>query len=62
MRYLPAQLGEDEIKKLVADAVASTGAATAKDMGKVMGVLMPKVRGKADSSLVGKLVKEALQG
>jgi len=60
MRYLPAQLSEDEIKKLVADAVAQTGAATVKDMGKVMGILMPKIKGKADSSLVGKLVKEAL--
>ena len=62
MRYLPAQLGEDEIKKIVAEAVAAVGAADVKDMGKVMGVLMPKVKGKADSSLVSKLVKEALQG
>ncbi|HOI97012.1 MAG TPA: GatB/YqeY domain-containing protein [Candidatus Pacearchaeota archaeon] len=60
MRYLPAQLGEDEIKKLVADAVAQAGAATIKDMGKVMGILMPEIKGKADSGLVGKLVKEAL--
>lgn len=62
MRYLPAQMGEDEIKKIVAEAVAAVGAAGVKDMGKVMGVLMPKVKGKADSSLVSKLVKEALQG
>jgi len=60
MRYLPAQLGEDEIKKIVADAIAQAGAATAKDMGKVMGILMPKIKGRADSGLVGKLVKEAL--
>ena len=49
LRYLPAQLGEDEIKKLVAEAVAQTGAANIKDMGKVMAQLMPKVKGKADS-------------
>lgn len=60
MRYLPEQLGEDEIKKLVADAVAQSGAASVKDMGKVMAQLMPKVKGKADSGLVSKLVKEAL--
>ncbi len=60
MRYLPAQLGEDEIKKIVAGAIAQAGAATVKDMGKVMGILMPKIKGRADSGLVGKLVKEAL--
>lgn len=60
LRYLPAQLGEDEIKKLVAEAVAQTGAANIKDMGKVMAQLMPKVKGKSDSALVSRLVKEAL--
>ncbi len=60
LRYLPEQLGEDEIKKLVADAIAQTGAGTVKDMGRVMGILMPKIKGKADSGLVGKMVKEAL--
>jgi hypothetical protein len=60
MRYLPAQLGEDEIKKLVAEAVSLVGAASIKDMGKVMAQLMPKIKGKADSGLVSKLVKEAL--
>jgi len=60
MRYLPAQLGEDEVGKLVADAIAQTGAAGIKDMGKVMAKLMPQVKGKADAGLVGKLVKEAL--
>jgi hypothetical protein len=53
-------LGEDEIKKLVAGAIAQTGAVTVKDMGKVMGILMPKVKGKADTGLVSKLAKEAL--
>jgi len=60
LRYLPEQLGEDEIKKLVAGAIAQTGAGTVKDMGRVMGILMPKIKGKADSGLVGKMVKEAL--
>jgi len=62
MKYLPEQLGEDDIKKLVADAVAASGATGVKEMGKVMAVLMPKVKGKADSGLVSKLVKEALRG
>lgn len=60
MRYLPEQLSEDEIKKLVSEAVAQSGAATVKDMGKAMALLMPKVKGKADTGLVSKLVKEAL--
>lgn len=62
MRYLPAQLGEEEIKELVAKAVTESGAASIKDMGKVMGVLMPKVKGRADNALVSKLVKDSLQG
>jgi uncharacterized protein YqeY len=60
LRYLPEQLGEDQVKKLVAEAVAQTGAASVKDMGKVMAQLIPKVKGRADAGLVSKLVKEAL--
>jgi uncharacterized protein YqeY len=59
-KYLPEQMGEDEVKKLVAEAVSQTGAASPADIGKVMGALMPKVKGKADGSLVSKLVREAL--
>jgi uncharacterized protein len=59
--YLPEQLNEEEIKKLVAEAVAQTGAQTIKDMGKVMAALMPKTKGKADSGTVGKFVKDSLQ-
>ena len=59
-KYLPAQLSEDDIKKLIADAVASTGAAGPADMGKVMGVIKPKIAGKADGGLVSSLVKAAL--
>jgi uncharacterized protein YqeY len=59
-KYLPAQLSEDDIKKLIADAVASTGAAGPADMGKVMGAIKPKIAGKADGALVSSLVKAAL--
>jgi uncharacterized protein YqeY len=59
-KYLPAQLSEDDIKKLIADAVTSTGAAGPADMGKVMGAIKPKIAGKADGALVSSLVKAAL--
>jgi uncharacterized protein YqeY len=59
-KYLPAQLSEDDIKKLIADAVTSTGAAGPADMGKVMGAIKPKIAGKADGGLVSSLVKAAL--
>ena len=59
-RYLPAQLSEDDIKKLIAAAIASTGAAGPADMGKVMGAIKPKIAGKADGALVSSLVKESL--
>lgn len=58
--YMPAQMSEDEVKKLVSETVSQTGASTIQDMGKVMGALMPKVKGKADGSLVSNLVKQAL--
>jgi len=60
-RYLPEQLSDEEIKKLIAEAVKETGAATIKDMGKVMAILVPKIKGRADNSLVSKLVKGVLQ-
>jgi uncharacterized protein YqeY len=59
-KYLPAQLSEDEIKKMIADAVTATGAAGPADMGKVMGAIKPKIAGKADGALVSSLVKAAL--
>ncbi len=58
--YLPAQMGEDEIRQLVKDAISQTGASSASDMGKVMGALIPKTKGKADGGLVSKIVKESL--
>lgn len=62
MPYLPAQLSEEEVKELVKAAVEQTGAASPKDMGKVMGVLMPKVKGRADGKMVNNIVKSFLQG
>jgi uncharacterized protein YqeY len=59
-KYLPAQLGIDEIRKMISDAIASTGAAGPADMGKVMGAVKPLIAGKADGSIVSTLVKEAL--
>jgi hypothetical protein len=58
--YLPEQLAEEEIKKLVKEAVEKTGAKEPKDMGKVMAELMPKTKGRADGNLVSKAVKESL--
>ncbi len=59
-KYLPAGLGDEELAQLVEEAVKSTGAAGPKDMGKVMGVLTPKVKGRADMSKVSALVKSKL--
>jgi len=58
--YLPEQLSEDEIKKMIADAIAETGASGPTGMGQVMKVLSPKIAGKADGGVVSGLVKAAL--
>ena len=60
--YLPAQLGEAELDALIAEAIASTGAASIKDMGKVMGVVKAKAAGKADMGAVGTRIKAKLGG
>ncbi|SDF74628.1 GatB/YqeY domain-containing protein [Sporolituus thermophilus] len=60
MQYLPPQLSEAEIRDLVMEAIAQTQAASAKDMGKVMAVLMPKVKGRADGKTVNAIVRELL--
>ena len=62
MGYLPEQLSEDEIQKIVAEAVAESGAASVKEMGKVMAIVTPKVKGRADNKVVGNLVRKMLQG
>jgi hypothetical protein len=61
-RYLPAQLSEAELKKLIADAIAETGATGPAGMGQVMKLIQPKIAGKADGGLVSSLVKAALNG
>ena len=61
-RYLPAKMGEAEILAAINAAIAQTGAASAADMGKLMGVLKPLLAGQADMGLVSKLVKQALGG
>jgi uncharacterized protein YqeY len=61
-RYLPQALSEDEIRAVVKEAIAATGAASPKDMGKVIGAVMAKVKGKAEGSVVSRLVKEGLSG
>ena len=57
-----AKNSEDEIQKIVEDAIAQTGASTIKDMGKVMGIVTAKAKGRADMKIVGGLVKKMLQG
>ena len=58
--YLPQQLTEAEVREIVTEAVAIAGATSSKDMGKVMAVLMPKVKGRADGKLVNNIVRESL--
>jgi len=60
--FLPEQLGEPEIKALIDQAVAATGAETPRDLGKVMGWLAPHTRGRADGKLVSTLVAARLNG
>ncbi len=58
--YLPAQLSQSEIEALVAAAIAETGAATVKDMGKVMGLVKTRAAGQADMGVVSALIKAKL--
>lgn len=58
--YLPEQLSDEEVKKLIQSAIQATGATTVKDMGKVMGIIRPQVQGRADMTRTGELVKALL--
>lgn len=58
--YLPAALSEDEIDKMITEALSTSGAATIKDMGKVMGILKPKLAGRADMGIVSAKIKAVL--
>lgn len=58
--YLPQQLAEGELKIIIAETIAAAAAKTPAEIGKVMALLMPKVKGRADGSLVNSLVREQL--
>lgn len=58
--YLPKQLSGEEVREIVAEAIAECGATSPKDMGKVMKVVMPKVKGRADGKMVNEAVKAKL--
>ncbi len=58
--YLPEQMSEEEIRKLAKEAVEQAGASDQKDIGKVMAILAPQTKGKADGALVNKIVRELL--
>jgi uncharacterized protein YqeY len=60
--FLPAALTDDELMSLVSEAIQSTGATSVRDMGKVMGWLVPRTRGRADGKRVSELVAQALAG
>jgi uncharacterized protein YqeY len=60
--YLPAQMSDADLDVLIAEAIASTGAASIKDMGKVMGIVKAKAAGKADMGAVGARIKAKLGG
>ncbi len=59
--YLPAQLSEAELRKIIEEVITGVGASSKKDMNKVMPVLMPKVKGRADGKLVNQIVNSLLQ-
>ncbi len=60
IKYLPEQLTTEELKKLVVESIAKTGAKEMKEMGKIMADLTPKIKGKADGGEVSKMIKELL--
>ena len=60
-KYLPRQLDRNEIVQMAREAIAATGAQSERDLGKVMGVLMPRLKGRADGKLVNEVVREILK-
>lgn len=61
LQYLPQQLTEEELEPIVRQAVEETGAASVKDMGKVMQAVMPKVKGRADGKMINQIAKRILE-
>lgn len=59
-KYLPEQMGEDEIREIISGIISETNATTMKDMGRVMGMSSKKLAGKADNKLISTIVKELL--
>jgi len=60
--FLPQPLSQEELRALVAETISESGASSLSDMGRVMGLLMPKIRGKADGKEANQLVRELLSG
>lgn len=60
-KYMPKQMSADEVQKVVEETINEVNATSMKDFGKVMGAIMPKVKGKADGKVVNETVKKALQ-
>lgn len=61
MKYMPAQMSEDEIRAEVVKAVAESGAGGLKDLGKVMKIIIPVLKGKADGTVINRIVREELE-
>ncbi len=61
MEYMPTQLSEDEVRQIVLDTARKEGVQDKKEMGRLMGAVMPKVKGKADGNLVRKIVESILK-
>ena len=60
--YLPEQLSEEEIRAVIRDAIEQSGASSHRDLGRIMAVVMPRVKGQADGNLVNSIVREYLTG
>ncbi|MBU1177240.1 MAG: GatB/YqeY domain-containing protein [Patescibacteria group bacterium] len=61
MEYMPEQMGEDEIRKIVKEKIEELGISSPQETGKLMGVIMPQFKGKTDGNIVGKIVQEELK-
>jgi uncharacterized protein YqeY len=59
-QYLPAQMSEDEVRRIVAAAIAESGASSSKEMGAIMKIVMPRLKGGADGAVVSRIVRELL--
>lgn len=60
--YMPRQMSEEEIRRVIEESIEQTGASTVGDLGKVMGRVMPQLKGKADGKVVNRMVREILEG